>query len=54
MEPDHLVSVILMECFHVPGMGGWHDPQVVESVKWAQREHGVVVVCDEVMTGGGR
>jgi 4-aminobutyrate aminotransferase-like enzyme len=54
VAPDHLVSVILMETCHIPAQGGWHDPRVVDAVRWAQREHGVVVVVDEVMTGGGR
>ena len=54
VEADHLVSVILMETCHIPAHGGWHDPRVVEAVLWAQQVHGVVVVVDEVMTGGGR
>lgn len=54
MTEEHVVSVILMECYHVPGMGSWLDPRVVDAVRWAQKEHGVIVICDEVFTGGGR
>lgn len=54
MDATHLVTIILLEGYLVPGHGSWMDPKVIDLVTWAQNEHGVVVVYDDVMGAGGR